>query len=464
MPIIARAHHWTDNALGGRDRTRQIGNWLNYSTPAGLIDACDPDAEEAPTPPEGWTGAYEFTHANRRSALQAFIGDSTDAANTALLGLRRSHRPECWLNIKAVNVNPALMTVSRAERCVSWPGLWDFSVLRWTLGRARVQKDIILSAPGHPAAFRFALRYPAGFSHIIGADGSISYRDASGAEWLRSPAPWAEDANGNRIRVACVAAPDLVTAKGTFPTLRLVPNAADLASAVYPVTVDPTTTISGTTDIQDAPMLTLGPGNETLNYGSSTSVGVGAYSATRIQRGIFRVASAAIPAGTISDLRLKMYRAASSGFSTQPGTLDIYVLKDANTWVEGTSSGSQQTGSCCWNYAKYATQAWAGSVGAGSSGTDYDADASPPGTAFDAYPTGDDVLFTVTLKSDWATAWRDATRVNNGIFLRNRDEGVAASAFISRSTENTSNQPTFEVDYTSFPPWLPVATSRRSTR
>ena len=464
MAVVVRASHWTDNAIGGRDHTRTIGNWLNYVLPSGLIDACAPDVEALSLPPPGWTGAYEFTHGSRRAALQVHVGDSTDAANTALLGVRLSARPECWLNIKAINVNPVPMVVSRIERSVSWAGLWDFTALRWTLGRSRVAKEILLSGPGHPAGFRFALRYPAGFSHVIGADGSVSYRDASGTEWLRSPAPWAEDAKGKRIRVACVAAPDIVTAKGTFPTFRLVPNATDLASAVYPVRIDPTATISGTTAIEDNLMRSLVAGNtQLLNYGGFEGHGVGYEGASAVQREVVRVAAASIPAGTISAFRFLPYRY-SQAIETAAGTLLAYIIKDANTWVEGTASGAQQAGSSCWAYAKLTSQAWAGSAGCDTSGTDYDADASPPSLAFDAYSSGPDVLQTMVLEAAWATAWRDGARVANGFLLLNQTETTAGSYWSARSTEAASNQPTFEIDYSviaSKPGYYKLVTTRR---
>jgi hypothetical protein len=50
-----------------------------------------------------------------------------------------------------------------------------------------------------------------------------------------------------------------------------------------------------------------------------------------------------------------------------------YAISPANSgWVEGTAFFSVQSGSCCWNYAKYPSKSWAGSPGLNTPGVDYD--------------------------------------------------------------------------------------------
>ncbi len=58
--------------------------------------------------------------------------------------------------------------------------------------------------------------------------------------------------------------------------------------------------------------------------------------------------------------------------SVSSGTVDAYAILPADAgWVKGTAIGSVQSDSADWNYAKYNTQAWAGSPGLSTAGIDY---------------------------------------------------------------------------------------------
>lgn len=456
-PVI-RSQHWTDQDKpdGGVGRQRTISNYVNYQSPDGGWAASDPDVED------GDEAGDDFQQQSRRAPLQVFIGDKPDGGHTARIGMRLSHRPGHWVQFQAVNVTPDVQQVGdRPNRTVSWPNLWAYSTLKYTIGRGRVNKDIILAQAGHPASFRFALRYPAGFSHTINADGSISFLNAQGVEWLRSPPPHGWDAggpmSGRRIRVNVVAAADIVTPRGTLPTFRIVPNATDLASAVYPVTVDPTTTISGTTNVEDALLYSLGV-YVNYNWGSYTVNFVGGDNGSGYFTTVMRIATSAIPAGTLTGFRLLTTAQVRNGNGMAP----VYIIKDANTWVEGTGNGSgSQTGACSWNYAKHSTQAWAGVAGCSMSGTDYDADASPPSISWGPNNPAVPSLDTWTLKPQWATDWRDAVRTNNGIILKGLDLGYYNQF---NSTEAASAQPYFEVDYTPSAPASATGCSGRENR
>jgi hypothetical protein len=428
--------HHTDTALGGRDVRRVIGNYLNFRTPAGEWQAADPDVEEQGTPPAHWSGAYEFTHALLRGALQVFVGDSTDPSNTALLGMRLAEEPDHWVNFKAVNVNAVPMVVQRLQRRVAWAGLWDHADLAWTLGRGLVRKVIRLNDPGHPAAFRFAMRLPAGHTYTI-AGNVLRLFDGNGREWLRTPPPWMADSSDRKLRASLVEAP----AMGGFPTFRIVPNATDLQTATYPVVLDPTATISGTSAIEDNFMVEFSPSN---NAGGSTALVMGMQSAGTNYRQLFRIATAQIPAGTLSAFRLKATRFAHPN-STVAGTLSIYSVAAGRSWVEGTrNNDGSQAGSCCWSHYQFNTLAWT-TAGAKSSGNDFDADASPPTYAYGTHSSGGDVLHTITLRASWATAWRDGSHANQGILLVAPE--VINNLFVGWSSEGTT-PPTFEIDYT----------------
>lgn len=438
--MILRSQHWTDSPVDGRDRSRRIENWSNYRLPSGLWAAASPDVDEASGAPPDWQGQYEFTHRNLASALQTFVGDSTDPSNTALWGMRLSARPGVWLNFKAIAIdNAAPPVIDRTERTATWSNLWDFCDLKLTLCRHKVVKEVVLR-PGHRASFRFTMRYPAGFSHSIAGD-VLRLFDAEGVEVFRTFPAHGQDADGNPIRVSLVASPDVTIGGRTFPTVRVVPNAEDLAGAVYPVTIDPTATITGTTNIEDAYLDSGGP---TFNYGGRTTIRVNDTSA----RGLLRCISAAIPAGSISGNRMAVYNS-SVGQSTT-----ARLILAANDWVEGALNGANQAGSCNWNYAVDNSLAWAGSAGCSTVETDY----TNTGLVIVSGSAGAYKVW--ALPASWAALWRDTSTSNNGVRL----SASASSVSIFTSTEGASNQPYWEIDYTVGGGVAPIAHHYRQRR
>jgi hypothetical protein len=217
----------------------------------------------------------------------------------------------------------------------------------------------------------------------------------------------------------------------------------------------PTATLTAAM-IRDCPIVSDTPDNNRGTLGTmSVGYGVGAR-----RRTLIKIVSPAtnIPAGLLTAARLCLWRYPRASGSPNSGYLTAYRITDANTWVEGDEINSIGVGAACWNYAKYDTQAWAGSVGCGTEDVDYIADASPITVAFDAYTAGPDVLVTLPIPAAWFTAWRDGA-VNNGLLLRTLDEGNNCILDV-RSADAASNTPYIEVDYV-LPASMPWLASRR---
>jgi len=196
--------------------------------------------------------------------------------------------------------------------------------------------------------------------------------------------------------------------------------------------------ISGTASIEDT---CITSGTPDGNFGNNTFVFHGDNDAWR---SLVRVTQAALPNGSVSGFRFFAYEV------TAGRVLTGFHVADANDWVEGTSqAGGTQAGSCCWNHAKYDTQSWAGTVGCGTSGTDFDADASPPGLT-----TQTAVYNEWTLYTAWAMNWKSGARAANGFIIF---DGSGAIARKFNSTENAGNQPYFEVDYIATRPLFAMA-------
>lgn len=214
----------------------------------------------------------------------------------------------------------------------------------------------------------------------------------------------------------------------------------------------PTTTISGATDCDDTAIWSIQP---TRNYGVQVEISSRRTSDPSLARSLTRCSAAAIPSGTVTGFRYlaRGIRSGGTDFS-----IYLYRIKDANTWGEGIHNSATATaGEACWDYAKYNTQAWAGTAGCGTDGTDYFSDASPPSVVM---PSGY-AFVTFTMPTSWATDWRDGVVVANG-FMSKGLEATVGDGGSWQSLEAASNQPYFEIDYTSVPVFVNYYRQRRT--
>lgn len=438
--VVQQRQHWRDFPVDPfhlEKRKRVLLNWSGFKEPDREWRASNPDIEDNQTLPDYWDGAYDFRHRALESPLQCFFGDFNDTDNPAMVGVRLADRPRCWLNIRPMNVRPGSVAQVVNPRVLRWPEVWPNSALRFRAAANKLEKTIRLTAPGHPAVFRFTLRVPDGTSIEFG-NNAARILDDQGVERLRLNAPWGKDSStvnpdtidgSNPIRVRMQEGNSQVINGRTYQVVRLVPHPDDLAGATYPVEIDPTATISGTANIEDANMRSNAVNN---NYGGATTLLIGYLG---YGHGLVRISPGSIPAGTITAFRLYVY-------STRSDTIEAeaFFITDANDWVEGASSGAPATGTACWNQAKYTVQDWAGSPGCQTSVVDFDADPTPPTKTMPGAG-----WYEWILDPAWPPLWRDAVRVSNGIKIRATTSVGDFTYFCA--TEHATVPLYFEIDY-----------------
>ncbi len=269
------------------------------------------------------------------------------------------------------------------------------------------------------------------------ADNGARILDDAGVERMRLVAPVGWDSStvapdsidGRRqIRVSMRQGEDRSIGGRLYPTIELVPNPDDLASAKYPVEIDPTVQITGTTDIEDSFLYATAP---TKNYGAFNS----GYAKLDLMRTVIRIASGSIPGGNITGFRLYQY------FYTFSTEIRAFFVSDSNDWVEGTASGAEQDRSSCWNQCKLNEQDWAGHpvLGCSEPIDDFDADATPPTTT-----PGGIGWNTFTLDPAWPPLWRaGGGRVANGVVI----DSLGAVTTRWRSTEDGTYPLYLEIDH-----------------
>jgi hypothetical protein len=428
---MSAGFHHIDQRIGSQ-LMRTISNWMNYRTPRHGWRTANAIASDATGTPDDWSGQFDFRRTCLAGALQTFFGDSTTPDNRTLVGARVAGSPGSWINWKARGVSATNEIVN--GRLVRFANAWTDTHLDYLTDESRLKLRIRLLSSSSPAKFRFTARTPINHN-LTFADGAGELRNAGGEIVMSIPAPWGEDANGNPIRATMTQ----VGSVGAMPLIEIAVNEDDLSAASFPVDIDPTTIISGTTDLEDS---TIAAHNTSNNYGGASVIRVSTNTPGTGWRGLFRIKGTAIPSGNIVSATLNLYRFAQATGSVGD-TLLFYPVKDANDWVEGTGNGSVVAGSCSYNHAKHTGQAWAGGVGSGCGVNGTDHDASPDASiVYAAFLAGGDVLFPVPITPALMTAWRDATRVDNGLMIRPTNEDPTDAYITFRSTEYTGiNKP-----------------------
>jgi len=466
---ILRHRHWLDEphpTIHGR-RTRKIQNYIHYRDANGEYNLSDDNAEpEIAGAPHQWQGAYDFQRRLLNAGpLQVFVGDASTPGNTALIGMRPDDDPTKWLNLKLLNVNPVEPNFAIKRRAVIWPAVQNNLALVAQFARHKLSLWCRISGPRALNQVRFAVRQPDGFGFTVHDNSWVSFEDASGMKYLRTQPKYgvigtmagpSEDIDVVRFAVTISEGAPITVGARTLRTLVVAWDAVAVAAILASggvAWVDPTTTISGTSSIEDNMLLSGSPGS---NYGGLVSCVTGYYSSS-VPRSLLRIATSAIPLGSISSVTLNIYRGTAVNSDTGD-TLNAYAVKTANTgWIEGTGTPATQAASC-WNYHTLSSQAWAGSVGCGTSGTDYDASADGSVAYTGPFKSGADYLVQLSLLPATFQDWKSGARTNDGLLLRSTTESgdtTHETYFLWRSTEYTADGtkvPSVEIVYTLITP------------
>lgn len=453
--MIQRSQHWLDEPQA-RGRKRTICNWMHWRAPSAGRDVADSDAWQESVrraAPHGgvipsWTGNIDMAFAALEGPLQAFAGDTTDANNSALWGVRRADRPNSWTNWKAYGVNPGVSPrIDTDEQGnvigATWIGLWPGADLQIVYAGHKAEKRIIVKERSAQTRYEFTLKV-APAHDVVQVGDTLSIRDSRGVEQLRTSPPWAHDSattgigpDGHQHYAATLTRGADVRGLARY-VIDIKPE--DLAGAVLPVVIDPDTVISGTTDIEDSFI----PQTGTANYGAAVYVACGS-NGTHVS-GLYRLATAALPAGAITGFTHYVH---NWGYPAETANVRYMAVTPANTWVEGTANGTEQIGSTGWNHCITTSQAWAGSAGCSTIGTDTHSEASY--TTYDSSPTvmteGDRSL---ALTPSWVSNWKSGAWVNNGFLIRESVLSRGASrGWTHRSTEYSvaGQRPYFTITY-----------------
>lgn len=425
---IIRSQHWTDRPnpddlrIGRRRRT--IKNWSNYRTPGNDWAETRPGVGAPQGAPPDWVGAYDFSLSSLEGPLQIFARDAMDVGNRAMVGYRSSETPGAWMNLKALDVNAVDAVVSGDGLKITYPGLWDGCDLVYDVGGHTLKETVeIWDKSIAPLYFEWTIKTPPQYELTIG-DNRF---DLGGIIESRAPVGWDSAMVGGNIDGTqpiglTYTEQDLRTG---LRVVRLTPNPDDMANAIGTVTLDPTTTISGTTDIDDGTLIAFWADRNSgvdpkLSFQSGTT------------KFIIRANDSAIPEGVYTKADLNLYTTFVRGYS-------MYRILPVNAgWGEGRGLDyfTALAGEYTRDSARHTIQLWASSF-LGTAGLDYTTTGSITGTT----TTGVFNKFDLT---PFFSSWSDGTYANAGVLF----VGTSGSTGDFVSTDGTSNQPWYDLEYT----------------
>ena len=199
---------------------------------------------------------------------------------------------------------------------------WTNTDMRYTSTNTGVKGDIILKAPGHPGSFSFAVT-AANCEPVQEGNALAFYRD--GEIIGKIPVPYAIDAENN-------IGPVTLTYDGISVTF--TPNTDWMATAVYPVIIDPTTIQPDGTDGKDS---YVDEGNPTVNYGTQVAMVAGTDANPHKSRGMVQFDLSPIT-GPISSAILSLYCNAE----TSSANYNVSAHQITATWDEAAVTWNTQ--------------------------------------------------------------------------------------------------------------------------
>lgn len=473
--VTRRRPHWTEyliDPVKPKDKTRRIQNWSNWlDLRSNTWRETNPQAAQD-SAPYNWQGNYDFQYQALNGPCQAFVGDSTDPSNRCLWGLRRADNTGAWINFKLLDVNAVDLSVNNLTKTASWIDAQQNTDLFLRYYGNRVQKYFRIKGT-RPASFHLAMRLPPGYAYQVVGNSFLRILDSEGVEQFRTEplsgvsgtmAGPNEEPDAVRFGGTLVENDPITVGGKSFPTFLLTPDAnavSDILTAGDIAWFDPTTTLSGAANIDDAQMLLQnGAAAENYNYGANTFLRSGVLAPDLIYRTLVRLDHTSFPAGTITAFRKMSYLVTKYG--TTNLNIYFYRVSAANSaWAEGTSTGAAQTGSHCWNWLAYDAStptAWAGAAGAGSTNggvgvatTDYE---TTNATNYDYTAESVGSVIPVSLPTLWVTDWRDSVVTNSGFICRQVADpdsypSIPANNTVRWYSSDSGTSPIyFEIDYT----------------
>jgi hypothetical protein len=379
---------------------------------AGPIQAPDPES------PTGWSPIDTSLEATQtgfapRSSVSDILFSSGDPASAATVAMASTATTSISLGLDADSIPAPVVSGDTATYVGVQPGV-DATLRATATGFE--ESYTVASAESAPAQLDIPLGLQ-GLTPSLTAGGALTLTDADGnvVGQVDTPLMWgaATDAEtGEPLVVAPVPTRLLDAGEGYVLELTPDPSFWSNPALTFPVTIDPSSSLSVTTDTYVRSDL------GTSSFGSATDVRIG-HSSSATVRALIQFGSSAVTYHTIDSATLNLYESFSSTCTAK----EIDVYEAAGEW----------SGTTPWNDAP--------DVGAMYASTSDAHGGTGCAAAWSALSTGGDGTLTMT---DLVQSWANANN-NLGVIVTTDESGNYSKWF--NSSEASSNVPTLSVTY-----------------
>jgi hypothetical protein len=188
---------------------------------------------------------FEFEYGCEKNNFIARYNDSTDIENSTLASFEiiDSNGVVHWINYKLFSANPSGNQIDSNK--IKYLDVMPDIDLEYITDTVRLKENIIIKAAKDSYSYTFTLKLDEKTYYELQADGSILFKDTTTSEVVYSiTKPFAKDANGVNTENVHYIFGTQEYGGIVYPSISVVLEDADfLASAVFPITIDPSTTI-----------------------------------------------------------------------------------------------------------------------------------------------------------------------------------------------------------------------------
>ncbi len=264
-----------------------------------------------------------FATANETNVIKTYLPSRSDGwVRVEADGTAISFRPIAAMPVTG-NIGVDGMT------CV---GAWANTTLTYTIKAGSLKETLTLTAPSGPGCFQFGLQSE-GLQVVPNPDNSISLNGPVGSATLRIEAPWMFDAAGRTSSANETAITN--TPNGLVYTL--TPSAEWLATARYPVVIDPTVTYSADTAVVKKTQTNTqySPGVNTNGTTTGDYLACGALSSSEAYRSVLGYAVSFPMDCDINKAEIELYRHHALDSYGSSVTVQPYLLPSTLGWSGG---------------------------------------------------------------------------------------------------------------------------------
>lgn len=428
---VRRTLHQLDRPVpnGNGRRRLTLKNFMHWREP-GFSDwqPCAPMPVQSAAPSNWSAGPWEYDYYAREGQLQAAIG--RDLSDRVHVACRDAEKINEWVRVTWIDGNTT--SPYWEGRTITYPNIYNKADLKYTVGAGRLSKMLWLSEPGHPSFFRFMLAVAPGLSWEL-SGGYIKVRNAQGDICLELTPPVAWDRSTTALtptgaqNIAVTIEQD-GTLSGN-PVFKITPNPDDLATATYPVSLDPSVQLTGAAFIDTM----LNSQQPSSNFLSATIITWTTRTSPHRNTPMYHIQDwGSLPDGTYTLFELNYY---TQWVENSPFVMDPKRFITTVNWVPSEISHLEISSGV----------PWPGSDGGQTAGVDYyDEDTSAYRASF-AQPYAQ--FKTHLLPPSWVNIMKGG--VNNGFAWVDPSPGSQTGNDQSRSEDYADSQfwPYFDFEY-----------------